>query len=411
MRVGNSCARNWKNPEGNDIFMQNFPRNKILHLFYGDCTFHVKNMIPSLIRFHGLENHAFLIYVTQFKLVQEYKTFLANIPQMNAKVIYLGPHSYRPRGAGIPAPGIFGKLMLLKQDLLLCWKIRTENPEVILVHGYFRLLVKIFLVLSCASVSWVNWGTQERTYGIKRMIYSWIYQRFYVIICLQESDKAFYQKNYPKTRLVQKNYLTSFPAENKTEMKKTGKHILLGNSAFSINDYRRLLSILHSKHFSSSPEMTCMMNYGGDPDEVIAFKKEVHKQYPTLQLWEEIVPIDEYMKFIQKIDIYLCANQSQSSLGAIYACLNYGKKIFLNGSNYTALKDDGFHIFHIRELAELSGDEICRALPAVEVAWNMKTVQEKLSSDVSIAEWDTLYSEMQKESHRRCLIFSLSLHN
>lgn len=355
-------------------------------------------MIPSLIHFHGREKHAFLIYVTQFKLLQEYKTFLGNIPEIDAKVIYLGPHSYRPRGAGISSPGMLGKFMLLKQDLILCRKIRAEKPEVILVHGYFRLLVKIFLVMSCLSVSWVNWGTQEQTRGIRKKIYTWIYQRFCSIICLQESDKAFYEKNYPKTRLVQKNYLTCFPPENESAEKKTGKHILLGNSAFSIKDYSRLLSILHSKHFSSSPEMTCMMNYGGDPEKVADFKNEVHMLYPSLRLWEKIVPIDEYMNFLQQIDIYLCANQSQSSLGAIYACLNYGKKIFLDGSNYTALKGEGFHIFHIRELAESSGDEICRPLSTAEIAWNKQTVQEKLSSDRSIAEWDALFSEMLKEN-------------
>lgn len=48
---------------------------------------------------------------------------------------------------------------------------------------------------------------------------------------------------------------------------------------------------------------------------------------------------EEYIKYMNNCDIYICSRESQTGLGAIYTCLSLGKKVYIHGKNLNWLRD------------------------------------------------------------------------
>ena len=91
-------------------------------------------------------------------------------------------------------------------------------------------------------------------------------------------------------------------------------------------------------------------------------------------------------------DIYICAAQKQSGLGAIYTCLRLGKKVFLTEINYEWIKSLGCHIFSVDEIDKMEPEDFLEDLSYEEKINNYRAIKSYLNIEQILKKWNEFLS-------------------
>ena len=130
-----------------------------------------------------------------------------------------------------------------------------------------------------------------------------------------------------------------------------GFNVLIGNSADPSNSHKEIIDRL--EFFSGrNIKLYCPLSYG---DQVYAQEIEA---YGKLKFGEkfvalrEFIPYDEYIKFLEKINVAVFNHNRQQGFGNIVTIVGFGKKVYLRSevTTWAYLKDKGVEVFEITDL-------------------------------------------------------------
>ena len=141
--------------------------------------------------------------------------------------------------------------------------------------------------------------------------------------------------------------------------------VLLGNNPTCIGGYIQTLPLLEP--YKGKIVVKCMLNYSLVKDE--SYERLVRlgtslfgDDFMTSEEYYE--NRDDYLRFINDIDIYICPVERQSGLGAIDYCMRLGKKVYISGKNYAWEVSQGAEVFHLDLLRKgMSFEEFSQELP------------------------------------------------
>jgi len=136
-------------------------------------------------------------------------------------------------------------------------------------------------------------------------------------------------------------------------------NIILGNSADPSNHHIEAISSL-ANYYLSDIKVYCPLSYYKDSkyiDEVIAYGKKVlnDKFIPLVKF----ISKDEYIQFLNDMDIAIMNHDRQQALGNIIPLLYLGKKVYMrsNISTYPFFSNQGCKVFDIKLLNTSSFEE------------------------------------------------------
>ena len=89
---------------------------------------------------------------------------------------------------------------------------------------------------------------------------------------------------------------------------------------------------------------------------------------------EEFYDYEDYIRYMNNCDVYVCSRESQTGLGAIYMCLSLGKKVYIHGKNLNWLRNH-FHatVFDTDDInCNLSFSDFSKPLTVEEKMQNNK---------------------------------------
>lgn len=238
-----------------------------------------------------------------------------------------------------------------KKDLaLVLWKYRCCH---ILFHAGSISDFLISFIVGCRHVDWVCWGGDANKTvksKIANKIRCFIYNRFETVITLMDEDGESISRDFgvPKEKIRTISYASSGNTSEydslydkliKDTLNNEEKPIvLLGNSPLNITDYIKMLPSLAP--YSGKIRVQCMNHYSLVKDDnyyqLLNLGKELFGD--DFQSNEDFYNYEDYIYYMNKCTIYICSNNKQTGLGAIYTCLQLGKKIFIHGKNLKWIK-------------------------------------------------------------------------
>ncbi|MBB4120078.1 hypothetical protein GGR32_002390 [Mesonia hippocampi] len=276
----------------------------------------------------------------------------------------------------------------------------------IILHGVPYKWMLFFYLRGFTNVSWICWGAGTRINNknwksivftpFKRMIYT----SFSKIGVLMPHDEASLRKDYGIKECVLLSYFGSlgkFPysLENLTKEGNTSsiKKIYLGNNSSSLQTYLPLAEKL--SRFKKNLYVNCMINYTFQESSISLKLREVGKAIygDNFFMDETLYTLEDYYKYMNKCDIYICDVKGQSGLGAIFTCLRLGKKVFLSGINYDFMKLLGAVVFHVNEIDSMSKEAFFEELTYTDKVKNYKIIDNYLDKEIIIDKWKEFFKD------------------
>lgn len=283
------------------------------------------------------------------------------------------------------------------------WSLKREDK--VIIHSYSSLnlwLLCFIFQYKLSSFSWYIWGADLYFYkiahsSIKFRIFEFLrcktIPKFKNVIVSVVEDyelaKSIYKLNgcmyctqYPNYGIV--------PFYKKNEKKSTG--ILLGNSADPSNNHILALDLI--SHFAKENiKVFIPLSYGGNSEyirNVISYGKKIFGD--NLIPMTEILPYEQYIQFLKKIDIMLCFHDRQQALGNLWVVLSNGRKVFIKESvtTYSFMKKLGLDIYSTLEID--NNIEKFRHMPIDSSENNNRIVNEIFSRDAMISTWVKIYA-------------------
>ena len=271
--------------------------------------------------------------------------------------------------------------------------------ETIILHGdnynwKIQLLLKKY-----KSVKWVCWGSAiNLPVGFKNkftfLFKKYIYQKLHTIIALTDKDKEIIEKVYKCKNVKQIQYVSNlntnnfFTLEDIKERKNKLTTIYLGNNVSCLPTYPLLLELI-SKFKNEIQRVICMLNYNLDKND--QYLSLLHKGNTIFgnkfATDEKLYTLSEYKSYMDKCDIYICNETTQTGLGAIYTTLRLGKKIYLNGNNYSFIKQLGCNIYHVNEIENCNEIDFLNDISYENKLLNFKIIEDHLNLDSLIEKW------------------------
>lgn len=220
-----------------------------------------------------------------------------------------------------------------------------------------------------------------------------MYRQYNSIVTLMEPDRKSIIKNFglDEHKVINIPYASGQTIETEFDLlckelqlicqnaSKQKSMVLLGNNPSCINSYILILHML--KQYKGYIEVHCMLNYSLTKDEkyenlILTGRSLFGEDFITDE--EFYSNKTEYIRYMNKYDIYICNEQRQTGLGAISTCLRLGKKIYITGRNWAWVTNEYKAIvFRVNQIVEgLSFDEFIKPLSAEE---KMKNYQNRVN--------------------------------
>lgn len=341
----------------------------VVHVFTAERYHLVPTIVKGFATFYSKDtDHRFILHGTKTMNKGIYERLFEDIGFSN----YYFSHSY---------------------SQLVCYLWKNRLFPILFHAGSYSHFVISFL-LRCTNVNWVCWGSgsailNSKLSKISAPIKKCIYKRFKTIITLMEEDRQSLIRDF---RLNPENVVTipyasgggKSPREEislqlfKNVSKKNRKTIiLLGNNPGNIPYYIWMMKNL--VRFKGKIQVHCMMNYSLKKDkEYVDFISMGRSLFENDFYSDEIFySDDDYVRYMNVCDIYICANPNQSGLGAIGTCLMLGKKIYLTGKNLSWIRS--FYNAIVFDISEIdNGDDFLISLTNEERNHNRNSFINKL---------------------------------
>lgn len=285
----------------------------------------------------------------------------------------------------------FGKLVTRDKHILL----HSLIPD-ICIYTFFHFY---------KNVSVVCWGSGIKLASFKNYIrYPFkflLYHSFKQMITLMEPDKIYLQDKYFLRNIINQPYIGEREyeldkyIENRSLDKnaKSLKVVYIGNNSTCINSYLDLAENAISQH-KNAINIQFMFNYDYCVDSplVIKLKSICDLNFPTYSFNTELYNLSDYAGYIDKCDIYVCGEERQTGLAAIYTALRLGKKLYLNGNNYDWITSLGCIVHHTREIANISSDVFLSEDSESSIDHNRKIIERFESIEMKEVAWNKILS-------------------
>lgn len=152
--------------------------------------------------------------------------------------------------------------------------------------------------------------------------------------------------------------------------------VLLGNSHYWIDSYIKMLPLL--KQYAGKIKVQCMLNYEFEKKEKYQTLVDLGKtffgdDFKTNEVFYS--KYADYIHYMNGCDIYVCAVDKQTGLGAISTCLRLGKKIYITGNNLEWVQQEYSSIvFPVDIITEkLSYEDFVKPLTKEEKDYNYQS--------------------------------------
>jgi dTDP-N-acetylfucosamine:lipid II N-acetylfucosaminyltransferase len=268
----------------------------------------------------------------------------------------------------------------------------------------FELFILLLQPWTLKKTNWVIWGGdlyyyKDRKKGftsnlieqVRRVVIRNISEISY----LTKGDYDLAKKWYHTCAIPKKAiYPTPLSYEFLDEiMKQSAKrnnivNIQVGNSATESNNHFEILSVL-AKFNSEDIRIYCPLSYGNDE-----YKKKV-VQYGSKIFGEKFVPlldfikIEDYYKYLSKIDIGVFTQNRQQALGNILPLIYLGKKVFIRNdiSTWGYLKGEfDIDLYGVNTISNLKFREFIH-LDENEAKGNHRKISIMRNNDYFIEIW------------------------
>lgn len=297
------------------------------------------------------------------------------------------------------------QLTYLPYDVLKTLFRYRKHPVVL--HGLaFSFVAHLLLLDHFQSLSYVCWGNAPKPprKNISSTLFflaqRHIYRGYKRIVCLITADKDDFEKVCGATNttalIYQSNILdVDDPAALHALPDSARRDVLLGNSACCTASYLKLLPVL--KKITATASVTCMLSYPEDDPE--GAKKAVIETFASafgdaFTPWTQQLDFKKYADRLKQHDLYICNEERQSGLCAIYVMLMYGKKVYLTGKNLAWVRENQFIVHDVKELETETAEGILRGPSPEERKHNHDRILEMLSTATLAKKWDLFYSQL-----------------
>ena len=236
-----------------------------------------------------------------------------------------------------------------------------SNATRIILHGNPLLFYFIVFPWLPARTYWVIYGYEiddshvriERTWA-ERFVRWFVLRRIGGHITHIEGDSGHVNRLFKSKAkfFYSPIYLSNVSgphaaANDKEERLKPPVRILAGNNTSPTNNHESIFKML-LPYKEEDIEIYCPLSYGlynDYRDHVIAMGREYFGS--RFIAMTEFMKPEEYLDFIEGIDIAVFNHQRQEGMGVIIQLLNYGKIVYMNGTttSYKSFINRGFRVF------------------------------------------------------------------
>lgn len=280
----------------------------------------------------------------------------------------------------------------------------------IFLHGYSLSLSDILIKPKfLTKIIWRTWG-HDIGYFYKRnepfknllkrllnFIRKFVIKKFYAIGIANTVDKISVERFFGKI----KTYRMPYPVkvENNIQAFEQIKendcvNVLLGHSGFSNDNHIKILEKL--KVYSNKNMRVYIPLAYGDVNYIEKIKEYVSQENLSfVTILDKFIKVDEYVKFLNSIDIAIFDGTNSYALGNIAWLLKFNKKFYLNktGIIREAFTMENIPYICVDEIGNITYEEFVKTIDYSEVATDMraKTYEE------NIIAWQLILKDMDKQ--------------
>ena len=277
-----------------------------------------------------------------------------------------------------------------------------KKADKIIFHGLFS---RIVMALVCfggfsSKTYCALWGGDLYKHGKESRIEYWIKKHIISnskgIIMELEDDYYLAQKWYGAkcpyfnnmlyfSNIVDNKLISTYKKPN------TGtKVIQIGNSADPSNLHKNVLDVL-TKYKNDDIKLMIPLSYGGKQyaKEIVDYATNIFGDKVNALM--DFLPLDEYLKILDSVDIAVFAHKRQQGLGNILSLLAKGKKVYVpdEGTVYKSLKRLGVSIFATETLDSTFYDELSED----DVRTNMQIISEISNKNKLVSDWKRVFTD------------------
>jgi hypothetical protein len=169
-------------------------------------------------------------------------------------------------------------------------------------------------------------------------------------------------------------------------------NIMVSHSGWPHNNHIQSFDLL--KRFRGRVRITCPLCYGDNAyiDKVIMVGKKYFGE--DFVYFTDLLPLKEYSKLHQTMDIYVSSASVQTGLGAIFCAMESGSKIFLKDNLYQSLSSLSYKINHVDDLNDISYEELVYPIAYDDALYNVEIRNRQLAEGgEAFCKWRDIYRE------------------
>ncbi len=264
------------------------------------------------------------------------------------------------------------------------------------------------------KVIWRNWGHDIREFWgvrnplrfIKRFALNLIrlpnIRRFYGIGMGFKYDKVLLESCFGKVNtfsLPYRNLCFDFSTLTKDDHGDTIR-IVVGHSANRTSNHQKILYSL--SHFKDKPIKICLPLSYGDKENAKEVKKLAYELFSEdkIEVIEDFMTLDEYMQYLNNIDVAVLDIKGSAALGNYYALIRLKKKLYIarNGLIDYALNCEGIDHGYADEISRISFEEFKKPMTSFKAADEFTDFyDDKLRA---YKQWHLLLDNLKKEENK-----------
>lgn len=283
--------------------------------------------------------------------------------------------------------------------------VEANKSDKIIIHGLFDWrLPQIFMSMPWLHqrCNWVVWGGDLYFHQLNRNTHGWHqaerYRRPFIarlggLITHVEGDYQRAVDWYGATGkmhecIMYASNIFSGPPPQRSPQEQEGVVLLVGNSADPTNNHPEIFDkIKGSSQCNNIVRIYCPLSYGSREyaKRVVGLGKELFAD--RFFALTDFIPIGEYKKLLQSIDVAIFAHNRQQAMGNIINLLGMGKKVIMREevSSWDGLNDLGVEIFPFHEM-DISPLEESVAMH------NYKIIAAYFSDDNLVNQWKEIFA-------------------
>lgn len=308
-------------------------------------------------------------------------------------------------------------LITKSKFIFIKYKSQFEKSKQIILHQLNQPILMLNLLLfypQCfEKIVWSVWGgdiyplsknsvkryfiekTREKAISKIELITSYIKGDYNIILNNYKTKARYVKSKYPSPISVSKIINLLQQSDNS---KSSTVKIIISNSAAYENNHLKTLEIL-SKYKDHDIKIIAVLSYGGDSNyinEVINYGKSIFNDK-----FEPIVNymnFDDYLNFINKIDVCVFNYNLQAGLGNLYLLLAMKKKVFIDSKTtpFEYYKEIGIEVYDTNNIINISFEDFTSFSDQI-MNKNSNLIFNDIDETNIALEWKNVFSEIKED--------------